>query len=277
MNEAESALSRDLPAGSYPPRRDQLPTFVSEDARYRCRFAQDAADLGRLQRLRFEVFNLELGEGLAESHSAGLDRDEFDGQCHHLLVERIDGGDVVGTYRMQTSEMAAAGRGFYADGEFELDALPASILESAVETGRACIAQEHRHHRVLLLLWKGLGQYSLYNHKRYIFGCCSLTTQDHRDGALALAYLRRQGYYHPTLELPVRATHRCRSDLDVEPRELKLPKLFRTYLRYGAKIVGEPAIDRAFQTIDFLALLDLHELDPAAILRQFEVDLREGR
>ena len=42
-----------------------------------------------------------------------------------------------------------------------------------------------------------------------------------------------------------------------------------------ARIVGRPAIDRAFRTIDFLALLDLDEMDPEKILRQFEVDLRQ--
>ena len=41
---------------------------------------------------------------------------------------------------------------------------------------------------------------------------------------------------------------------------IKLPKLFRTYLRYGSKVCSPPAIDREFGTIDFLVLLDTHEL-----------------
>ena len=45
------------------------------------------------------------------------------------------------------------------------------------------------------------------------------------------------------------------------PAPIKLPKLFRTYIRYGAKVCGPPAIDRYFKTIDYLVLLDTAELD----------------
>jgi len=52
--------------------------------------------------LRFKVFNLELGEGLAASHATGLDVDPFDEFCDHLIVEEVATGKVVGTYRLQT-------------------------------------------------------------------------------------------------------------------------------------------------------------------------------
>ena len=44
----------------------------------------------------------------------------------------------------------------------------------------------------------------------------------------------------------------------------KTPKLLRAYLSVGAKICGPPALDRQFKTIDFLTLLDLEALPPAA-------------
>jgi putative hemolysin len=37
---------------------------------------------------------------------------------------------------------------------------------------------------------------------------------------------------------------------------LRIPKLFRIYLRLGAWVVSEPALDAEFGTIDFLILLD---------------------
>jgi putative hemolysin len=43
-----------------------------------------------------------------------------------------------------------------------------------------------------------------------------------------------------------------------------VPKLLRTYLSLGAKICGPPALDRDFQTIDFLTLLDLETLSDTA-------------
>ena len=42
---------------------------------------------------------------------------------------------------------------------------------------------------------------------------------------------------------------------------MKIPKLFRTYLRFGAKVCSPPAIDRRFKTIDFLVLFDVYEID----------------
>ena len=45
---------------------------------------------------------------------------------------------------------------------------------------------------------------------------------------------------------------------------MKVPKLLKTYLAIGARIAAPPAWDREFGTIDFLTLLDLKLLSPAA-------------
>ena len=49
---------------------------------------------------------------------------------------------------------------------------------------------------------------------------------------------------------------------------VQIPKLLRAYLALGAKICGPPALDRQFQTIDFLTLLDLAAM-PAAARERF--------
>jgi putative hemolysin len=43
--------------------------------------------------------------------------------------------------------------------------------------------------------------------------------------------------------------------------DVKIPKLMKIYLAYGAKICGGPAIDRQFMTIDYLGLIDVKSLD----------------
>ena len=48
------------------------------------------------------------------------------------------------------------------------------------------------------------------------------------------------------------------------PSPVKVPKLLKTYLAIGARIAAPPAWDREFRTIDFLTLLDLKLLSPAA-------------
>jgi len=82
------------------------------------RLARSADDVRRAQQLRFEVFNLELNEGLAEAHITGLDVDIFDKDCDHLIVEDVANREVVGTYRLQTGDVAAANIGYYCEREF---------------------------------------------------------------------------------------------------------------------------------------------------------------
>jgi len=71
------------------------------DARYEVRFVQNAAELDAVLKIRFNVFNLELGEGLNESYLTQRDQDEFDLTCHHLIVVDKKNEEVIGTYRMQ--------------------------------------------------------------------------------------------------------------------------------------------------------------------------------
>ncbi len=96
----------------YPAFKYRFPQKEIHEGRYCARFARTREELFAALKLRFEVFNLELGEGLQASFLTGRDMDEFDEQCHHLIVVDTENQDrVVGTYRMQTGEMARAGRG----------------------------------------------------------------------------------------------------------------------------------------------------------------------
>jgi putative hemolysin len=251
------------PHGADGAARGTTPDLDLELGRYRLRFARTAEDQDRVFALRFEVFNLELGEGLEESYATRRDSDAFDAQFDHLMVIDRATDWVVGTYRLQTCEAAAAGNGFYSATEFDLGGLPDGVLADSIELGRACIAREHRSSRVLFLLWTGLASYVLWNGKRYFFGCCSLTSQDPAEGARALAWLERAGKLHPDLVVQPTAAYACPYDGPVEvPDGYALPKLFGTYMRYGARVCGPPAIDRFFGTIDFLALLDSKSLAP---------------
>jgi putative hemolysin len=246
----------------YPLLPSALPETESSEGLYRVGFARDAAELDAVLRLRFEVFNVELGEGLASSWETGRDEDEFDLFCHHLLVEEQATGKIVGTYRLQTLEMAEAGLGFYSATEYVMARVPREILRQSLEVGRACIAREHRKRQVLYLLWKGLARYMAFNRKRYLFGCCSLTGQDPALGLRALDHLWQRGAIHPDLWISALPAYQCLLDGAVEPAAMELPQLFETYLRFGGKACSEPAVDRRFGTIDFLVLLDTDAMDP---------------
>lgn len=257
----------------YPRALASLPDGEIPGGSYRARFARTRAELEAIQRLRFEVFNLELGEGLASSLQSGLDRDLYDEGCHHLLVSTRDGGEIVGTYRMQTLEMAEANHGLYTASEFDLSHLPRELLADSVETGRACVAKEHRNGRVLTLLWKGLAVYMLWNRRRYMFGCCSLTSQDPHVARQTFEFLRSGAFLHPTIQVQPLPHFVCYPpDFVPDPDvTVKLPALFAGYLKLGAKITGEPALDREFKTIDFLTLVDVHTLNESTLRTFFGV------
>lgn len=240
-----------------------FPRDIITNNKYVVRFARHKSEMKAAQRLRFKVFNLELGEGLESSYELQRDADEFDSQCHHLLVIARESDQVIGTYRMQTHNMARAGKGFYTEGEFDLSSIPEEILKKSVEVGRACIDREHRNGRVLYLLWRGIAKYMDQTQSRYLFGCSSITSQSDREGWTVMNYLRENGHLHPELRVEVNPEYRCKT-VDIDPeswKRIKLPQLFRLYMDLGSKVCSPPAKDRQFKTIDYFVILDINELD----------------
>src|SRR6266481_5162231 len=92
---------------------------VSSPIHYVTRLARSTEDVRAAQSLRFQVFNLELNEGLEQSYATGLDEDPFDTVCDHLIVEHLPSASIVGTYGLQTGYNAASYRGYYCAQEFE--------------------------------------------------------------------------------------------------------------------------------------------------------------
>ena len=240
--------------------------LISAPNTYTTRLARNLDELHAAQSLRYEVFNLELNEGLAASSATGRDEDPFDEVCDHLLVEHRPTREVVGTYRLQTGATAAAHLGYYSEQEFDFAPFE-SLRPEMVELGRACVHQEHRNLIVLGLLWKGIADYARERGARYLCGCSSLTSQDAAVGASAYADLCRRNLAPAEWRTRPLPHYECSLEqLAAEP--VKIPKLLRAYLSMGAKICGPPALDREFKTIDFLTLLDLETL-PALVRARF--------
>jgi putative hemolysin len=255
------------------------PRIHAEVGRYRVRLAETVEDRDAACRLRFKVFNIELGEGLESSYQTGLDTDQFDMFCEHLLVEDKSTRRIVGTYRMQSGNTAAHNLGYYSEREFSFapyEPLRAGILE----LGRASIDREHRTPDVLTLLWRGIAQYATDMGLRYLIGCSSLNS---KDPAVGWQMYRQLEPYRvpPEFQTEPTAAYACpagQESRDAQPPaqqedqslrtsssiQVKVPKLLKTYLAIGARIGGPPAWDREFGTIDFLTLLDLKLISSSA-------------
>jgi len=247
------------------PSKRSLSDIKLRQGPYQARFVSDETDLLAALRLRFEVFNLELNEGLESAFRTGHDVDEFDEVCDHLIVEHSPTGRIVGTYRLQTGITANNCAGYYSQREFDF-APYERLREELIELGRACIRREHRSTDVLYLLWRGIAQYALLHRGRYLIGCSSLTSQDPAHGTAVY-----QALFECISDVELRTSPQpeCAMPM-VAPNGAsnKVPKLLRTYLAIGAKICGPPAMDCEFKTIDFLTLLDLQGLHPR-IRRRF--------
>ncbi len=247
--------------------KESVRLLVGSAGQYATRLARHPEDVLAAQQLRFEVFNLELNEGLEQSYATGRDEDPFDAVCDHLIVEQVATGNIVGTYRLQTGTSAAKNLGYYCAQEFEFSAFE-PIRHALVELGRACVHRQHRNLVVLGLLWKGIADYATDRGARYLIGCSSLTSQNPAEGASAYAELCRKNLVATPFRTQPLPAFECSLDHLAEEK-IQIPKLLRAYLTVGAKICGPPALDRHFQTIDFLTLLDLATLSPQTRERFF--------
>jgi putative hemolysin len=238
------------------------PHISIELGKYQVRLAESLAEREAACRLRFAVFNLELGEGIASSWQTGLDQDRFDLFCEHLIVEDRSDGQVVGTYRMQSGVTASENLGYYSEQEFDFTPYQ-KLRPQVLELGRASIDREHRTSEVLMLLWRGIAHYARACGLRYLIGCSSLNSREPQEGWSLYSQL---GDFLASESLCTRAKPSYALPARGKPSfpDVKVPRLLRTYIAVGARICGEPAWDRDFGTIDFLTLLDLAQLSPAA-------------
>jgi putative hemolysin len=249
-------------------------------AEFAIKIATDPSEIVEAQRLRFQVFNLELNKGLQRSYENGLDVDEFDPFCHHLIVRDIQSNDIVGTYRMMLGAQARRHLGFYSEKEFDLSRIK-NLDGELLELGRSCARKDYRDRSLLPLMWEAIAEYVRAHQVRYLFGCGSLYTTDVAEVSAIFALLRRK-YYAPE-KCRVEPVAGCRfsglSDMPIGSDGeaalfQKLPSLIKGYLRIGALVCGPPALDGEFGTADFLLLLDFGGLKPEYLKRLGLVDVK---
>jgi putative hemolysin len=241
---------------------------LASTTQFRAGMAESLQDLIDCQRLRYLVFNCELGEGLDSSARIGLDRDRYDFICDHLMVRDISSGKLVGTYRMQSGFRAKGNLGYYSEQFFDFTPYE-GIRAEVLELGRACVHTEYRNSAVLHMLWKGIARYAMSCGARYLLGCSSVTSQNESEGVALYEQLREKYLTEPPLRTRPRPELACRA-VNVAAPAPATPRLFRAYLDVSARLCGPPAIDREFKTIDFLTLIDVHHLPDRVRTRLFQ-------
>jgi putative hemolysin len=234
-----------------------MPSGTTRPGRYLAGIASCRETVRATQALRYRVFAREMGARL-HSRSNGLDDEDIDDYCDHLLVRDLKTGDIVACSRLLPDTAAARLGRFYSEGEFHLDdvlALPGRFLE----IGRTCVDPAHRGSVVLGTLWNGLAEYVRQHRFDYLMGCASIPPGP--SGFAVDAVYRRiapDQFGPDSLNVvprqPVPTSLRCRRD------ESGIPPLLQAYLRLGCRICGDPCWDPDFNVMDVFVLLDLARL-----------------
>lgn len=227
--------------------------------RFTVSFARDDREILESQGLRYRVFAEEMGAQLIRGNE-GVDRDQFDPWCRHLLVRDTDTGGVVACTRILTDEQAPNAGGFYSSGEFDLsmvDSLPGRCME----IGRTCVDRAYRNGVVIALLWQGIAAHVTAEGFDYLFGCASIGLQDGGAQAHAILQQIRGRNFAPEYQrvrpyYPLPAVDGRPSD------KVRLPPLLKAYLSLGAKACGDAYWDRDFNCADVFMLLNVSDLNP---------------
>lgn len=251
--DAQKAAPRRQPLPRRPPVH---PIFLRENG-LELRLASSRADTMEAQRLRFEVFNLEIQLGLSSSLASGLDQDTHDGYCDHLLVIDTERDCLVGTYRLLSFDRVPS-FGFYSETEFDLTNVKRSGLR-LLELGRSCVALEYRDGRVISLLFRGIAEYLRRTDADALMGCASLHGTDLPELSSIQEMISRRFLSDPSLRVTPRRGFDIPFLLPAAAADdgsifRSLPPLLRGYLRLGAKVCGPPAYDRQFGTTDFFVV-----------------------
>jgi putative hemolysin len=225
--------------------------------RYAAEIARDQAAIRATQALRYHVFAEEMGARL-HSRIEGLDCDEIDDYCDHLLVRDAQSGDVVAATRLLTDVQAGRLGRFYSEGEFvlgEVLALPGRFLE----IGRTCVDPAHRGSVVLGTLWNGLAEYAHQGRFDYLMGCASISPGP-SGFAVEAVYRQIEPRQFGPPELAVRPRIKVPPERRCVHDESGIPPLLQAYLRLGAWVLGEPFWDEDFNVMDVFILLDLSRM-----------------
>jgi len=221
--------------------------------------ATTAKEVKEVQRLRYKVFIETMGLS-ALSNPDGLDKDEFDEHCDHLIVRDSKTLKVVGTYRILGPTAARHLGRYYSETEFDLSRLQ-HIRNSVAEAGRACIHPDYRSGAVIMLLWAGLAAYMRRERCSHLIGCASISLTDGGQNAAAIYRGLSAADFSPLEYRVTPHTPFPLDEIDSSTTEARIPPLLKGYLRAGAWVCGDPAWDPDFHSADLFVMLPLANLD----------------
>ncbi len=229
--------------------------------RYQSRIAETHADVCAAQGLRYKAFH-------PDDAGEGLDQDEFDALCSHILIEETATGRLVCCFRMlPLNDGAEIGRTYSAQ-FYELSALR-QFDGRMVEMGRFCIDPEVHDPDVLRVAWAAMTRYVDDNGVEMLFGCSSFKGTDADPYFDAFAMLKDRhlapSRWWPKVKAPsvfrFAQTLRRRKP-DKKRAMLGMPPLLRTYLMMGGWVSDHAVVDQQMNTLHVFTGLEIAAIPP---------------
>jgi len=215
---------------------------------YKTRMAQTAADMQAAQALRANVF-------YENTDEAVLDSDTFDPISHHVLIESVQTGEVLATFRFMHLANGAEIDTCYSAQYYDLSRLK-EYHKAMIEVGRFCVREDIRDQGVLRTAWTFLTHYVDEHNISLMFGCSSFRGTDEAKYTDAFALLKER-HLAPDMWRPrvkAREIFRFADRLKDHKPVLKLasqnmPPLLRTYLTMGGWVSDHAVVDRVLGTL----------------------------
>lgn len=238
------------------------------------KLAQTPEDLESIQRLRFDVFFTEYGAvAQSEMHALGLDCDEFDPHCQHLMVvDEGAGNKVVATTRLILSDQRVDHLGYIAQAEFDI-ALLQKFDRGCMEVGRSCVHKDYRDGKAIQLIWQGITKFILDYDIEFLFGCASFHETEPTNIANELSFLHHTHLFEGgqgARALEYISMDLCPPDkVDAKAAMANLPPLIKAYLQIGGKVADGVAFDPDFKTLDILIMVEVAKV-PSSYQKYFK-------
>ncbi len=223
--------------------------------------ANTEQEMDELYKLRYEIFNVELDEGIKENELIQRDIDKFDSHCDHLIVKDKE-DKIIATYRIHPS-WKMHNEGFYTATEFNISKLGLE-KRRAIEVGRACVHPEHRGSNLIIaLLWAAIRKYCEENKVDVLFGVASIPKCTKEELSSLYYDLIQKGFLiddGSVTPLPDQKAEIVKNPPKEYRKEL-LGSLIKGYMKIGAKLIGKPVFDPIFGCYDFFVLQEMSDVN----------------
>lgn len=227
-------------------------------------------ELWQVYKLRYDVFHREYKN---RRFPFGIDSDRYDQWADHLAIIDNRIGRIVGTYRLIRGIQV---EDFYSSSEFDINQI-SKFDGPKVELSRACIQKSYRNGSVIALLWRGICEYVHTSGACWLFGLGSIRSTVPGEIAEIYKHLTEEGAVDPNLQVPAVNKYLISNFKELVSQAIvsknareSIPPLLRSYLKLGAVLGSDVALDLEFNCADLFVVLDVNKIT-ASFSKRFQV------